>query len=173
MATTCLYRISSGEVTKIATSGQLFADRDTDYWGVLSDPSFPDGLECRDEDYNLRVLGFSKIQVSGTTVRNAIQAEIDTFEPAEAADEDLQDAKGARDIFLVHPRNRKKETAFADIIKDEINILRGWTVDFKAVVAAANNLNDMKTGIAALPTLNDRTLAQLKLAITNRISEDD
>ena len=63
------------------------------------------------------------------------------------------------------------QRAFADILKDEINILRGWTVSFKAEVAAATNLADLKTRVATLPTLNDRTLSQLKTAITNRIDD--
>ena len=61
------------------------------------------------------------------------------------------------------------QRALADILKDEINILRDWTADFKAEVAAASNLADLKTRVAGLPTLNDRTLAQLKTALENKI----
>lgn len=59
--------------------------------------------------------------------------------------------------------------ALADILKDEINIVRGWTVSSKAEVAASSSLADLKTRVATLSTLNDRTLAQLKTAIQNRI----
>lgn len=52
---------------------------------------------------------------------------------------------------------------------DELNFLRTWTRDFKAVVAAAANLNDIKTGVAGLPTLDDRTNAQVRTAIFNNI----
>ena len=63
--------------------------------------------------------------------------------------------------------------AFADILKDEFNSLRQWQMSFKSEVAAAANLNDLKTSVAALPDLPDRTLVQFKTAITNRISKDD
>ena len=59
--------------------------------------------------------------------------------------------------------------AFADIVKDEINVLRGWLDQFKADVAAATNLADLKTSVAAQPSLPDRTLAQLRTAIDNKI----
>lgn len=169
---TALYRISSNEVVKISLSDQQFSDRDTNFWGVLSDPPFPDGTQTRPLEGDLRVLGYSKINDAGT-VRNATQPEIDTFAAAQEDDENQQDATGAQALFLVHPRNRKQMTAFADIIKDEFNILRGWLVDFKVEVAAAANLGDLKTRIAALPDLPDRTLAQLKTAITARIDKDD
>lgn len=148
MATTVLYRINGGEVYKISTNGQTFADRNTAYWGMLTDPSLPDGTNVRDETGALRVLGFAKIW-DGTDVRNATQAEIDGFVTSEADDDKLQDRDAARDLFQTHPRFRKLLIAFADIIRDEINILRSQH---------------------GLP---DRTLTQLKNAINNRMSEND
>lgn len=59
--------------------------------------------------------------------------------------------------------------AIADIIKDEINLLRQWTASFKGEVASASNLADLKTRVATLPNLSDRTLSQLKTEIQNRI----
>lgn len=172
--TTALYRISSGEVIKISLSDQMWDDRNTTYWGVLTTASYPDGTQVRHVDRELRELGFAKFaDVGGNTVRNATQPEIDTYAPAQEDDENQQDADGAQALFLIHPRNRKQMTAFADIIKDEFNILRGWITDFKVEVAAAANLGDLKTRIAALPDLPDRTLAQLKTAITARIDKDD
>ncbi len=151
MVTTVLYRIYGGEVIKISEKGQLFADRNVAYWGVLTDPPLPDGTDTRnptDPNVELRVLGFAKIW-DGSNVRNATQAEIDTFPIAEDADGKLQDKDSAIDLFQNHPRFRKMMVAFADIIKDEINILRA------------------EHGLSA------RTLTQLKNAIQNRISEND
>lgn len=167
-----LYRINGGEVVKISATGQTWADRDTTYWGVLTDPPLPDGDQVRPIDGDLRTLGYAKINDAGT-VRNATQPEIDTFAPAQTADENLQDAGGAEDLFLNHPRFRKLMTAYSDIVKDELNILRGWLIDFKAEVAASGNLGDFQSRVATLPDTADRTLAQLKTAIQNRISEDD
>ena len=146
--TTALYRKNGGEVIKISIKDQSFADANSTYWGVLTDPAMPDGTEIRDPNEADRVLGYAKI-VDGTTVRNAVQAELDNFPVAELADENNQDADGAADLFQTHPRFRKMMIAFADIIKDEINILR------------------------AEHGLPDRTLAQLKTAISNRINKDN
>ncbi len=172
--TTALYRISSGEVIKISLLDQQWSDRDATYWGILTTAAYPDGTQTRDVDGDLRELGFANFaDVGGNTVRNAVQAEIDTYAAAQTEDENQQDADGAEGLFLTHPRNRKLMTALSDIIKDEINILRGWTADFKTEVAAAISLGDLQTRVATLPTLADRTLAQLKTQIQNRIDKDD
>ena len=63
------------------------------------------------------------------------------------------------------------QRAVADILKDEINTLRAWTVSFKTEVAAASNLADLKTRVSTLSTLNPRTLSQLKTAIHNRADD--
>ncbi len=68
--------------------------------------------------------------------------------------------------FLITPLEQR---AFADVVKDEINTLRQWTVSFKAEVAAATNLANLQSRVATLPTLNDRTLSQLKTALDNKI----
>lgn len=172
--TTALYRINGGEVLKISPTNQTFAQRDPTYWAVVTDPPFPDGMINRsgDGDGPPRELGFAKIFDAGT-VRNATAPELTAFAAAETVDENLQDRDGARALFDTHPRFRKMMVAFADIVKDEVNILRGWTVDYKAAVAAASNLAQLKASVAALPTLGDRTLLQLKTAMLNRINEDD
>jgi len=149
--TTVLYRLNGGEVMKISPTNQTFADRDSTYWGVSADPAFPDGQDIRDPGPPrgpFRELGFAKI-IDGATCRNATAPEITAFTAAQAADENLMDRDGARDLFQTHPRFRKMMLAFADIIRDEINILR------------------------ATQALPDRTLAQLKTAMLNRMSEDD
>lgn len=166
-----LYRKNGGEVVKISAT-QTWPDVDSTYWGVLVAPTFTDGTEYRDPNGDLRVLGYAKINDAGT-VRDAIQSEIDNFATAETADGDLVDAQAAQDIFLTHPQFRKLMTAYSDILKDELNILRGWTADFKTEVAAATSLGDLKTRVAGLPTLADRTLSQVKTQIQNRISEND
>ncbi len=148
VATTVLFRINGKEVIKISTKGQTFVDRNTTYWGVLTDPPFSDGTVIRDSNEDLRVLGFAKMW-DGTNVRNATQTEIDNFVVAEEEDDKLQDKDAAINLFKANPRFRKMMIAFADIIKNEINILR------------------RKHGLA------DRELPQLYTAIENRINKDD
>ena len=53
-------------------------------------------------------------------------------------------------------------------ILDEINLLRQWTTDYKAVVAAATTLADLKTRVASMPALTQRTVAQLKDAVLTK-----
>lgn len=52
---------------------------------------------------------------------------------------------------------------------DEINALRQWITDFKAQVALASSLNDLKTRVATLPNTPQRTALQLKNAIKTSI----
>ncbi len=53
---------------------------------------------------------------------------------------------------------------------DEINLLRQRDVDRSIDVAAATSLADLKTRWAARSALSDRTIAQLKTAVQNKIN---
>lgn len=77
-------------------------------------------------------------------------------------------AKSSYDGFLDLPLALR---AFASITVDEINILRQWITSFKTQVSLATTLADLKTRVAGLPTVNDRTLSQLKTAIQSRIDD--
>jgi hypothetical protein len=55
----------------------------------------------------------------------------------------------------------------------EINTLREWIVSFQAAVAGAATLAALKTAVAALPALPDRTAAQVRTAIRNGIDAND
>lgn len=175
---TALYRISSNEVVKVSLKAQTFNDRDPAVWGVLTDPTTPDGTAVREDIDGVlgswRQLGFAKIAEPGSNnVRNASQLEIDTFAVIETEDENQLDADQAQALFGTHPQFRKLLTAFADILRDEINILRAREVQFQDDVAAVSNLSQLQTAVAAYPVLNPRTMAQLKAAILSRISKDD
>lgn len=54
---------------------------------------------------------------------------------------------------------------FALITLDELNDVRQWITDFKVAVNAATSLTNLKTGVAALPNLPQRTMPQLKNAM--------
>lgn len=180
MATTALYRINGNEVLKVSIKGQPFSDRDPIYFGVLTDPVLPDGAAVRQTlpDGTLgpmRVLGYAKIAVPGTnTVRSATQAEIDDWAAAETADENAQDAARVAELFQTHPQWRK---AFKALLK-RILFLRGqeaaqWNA-FRAQVAAATSLSDLKTRVAAnTEDLATYTLAQALTALLGDVSEED
>ena len=112
MATTALYRTSSGEVRKVSVKGQPFSEIDPTYWGVLTDPDLPDGTEVRSDTDGLlgalRELGYAKIAIPASNlVRNATQIEIDTFAALETEDIKLQDAAGATSFLETHHRVRR------------------------------------------------------------------
>lgn len=192
MATTVLYRINSGEVLKISLGGQTFADRDSTYFGVLTDPSFPDGTAIREDlgtgDFGpRRELGFAKFpDVGAGVVRHATAPEIALWPAAEAEDNNQLDADAAADFADVHPRFRK---IFKAVLRQLINELFAKTNaknnemivqwnQHKADVVAAGNLNDIKTSTAALAAIAANldetvTLAQAVTKLKNDISKDD
>jgi hypothetical protein len=67
----------------------------------------------------------------------------------------------------------KLTRALALVTMDEVNIVRDWLTDFKAEVAAATSLADLKTRVAALASLPDRTASQLKNAIKAKLDSGD
>lgn len=131
--TTALYRKTSGEVVKISLANQTWPQVDATYFGVLTDPAFPDGTQVLDPNGDLRILGFAKFaDVGGATVRNATQPEIDTFAPGQTTDESAQDVEGGKTLFANHPRWRKLFKAVFREFIDEFNRLR---VNPKAQIA--------------------------------------
>lgn len=60
------------------------------------------------------------------------------------------------------------EKAILLTILDELNLLREWDMSFKAAVAAATSLADLKARVAALPDMPDRTVQQAIAAIRNK-----
>ena len=63
--------------------------------------------------------------------------------------------------------------AVADMLLRELNILRTWDRDFQVATAASTNLNNFKSGVAGLPSLSDRTMAQAKASYQNLINAGD
>ncbi len=89
-------------------------------------------------------LAIPKIK-DGTTVRNATGPEILTFATAKSTDQTLIDRASAKDTYDLDPVAKKYLKAIVELMLDEINTLR------------------------ALHSLSDRTLAQAKTAIDNKI----
>lgn len=178
--TTALYRIHGGEVLKVSLKGQPFSDRDSTYWGVLTDPVLPDGSAVREPlpDGTLglpRQLGWAKVAVpASNTVRNATQAEIDAWAAAETADDNAQDATRVAELFQNHPQWRK---AFKALLKRILQVTNTEATQFNALraqIAAATNLANLQSRVAAntsnLPTY---TLEQAIAALLADISADD
>ncbi len=63
--------------------------------------------------------------------------------------------------------------AAALLMMDELNAVRQWITDFKAAVAAATTLADLKTRVAALVNLPQRNALQIKPALATRVNTPD
>ena len=179
MPITALYRINGGEVLKISLTGQTFADRDPAYFGVLTDPVTPNGTAVRETTDGMlgpmRQFGFAKIAIPAlNTALNALQAEISTFAAAEASDDSALDATAAQRWIDTPPRYRKVFKALLKRLVAETNADRVQWNGFRAQVAAATNLTDLKNRVANntsnLPT---RTLDQAVTALLADISAGD
>lgn len=59
--------------------------------------------------------------------------------------------------------------AVVSLLIDELNTLREWDMSLQAAVAASTSLADLKTRVAALSSLPDRTVGQAATAINNKI----
>lgn len=117
--TTALYRKSSGEVLRVVRarpdgSINMFdvAAQANPALGVAIDPLTPDGDKVRDDSGiisgPMRILGLAKhYDLATNTVRNSVQAEIDTYQTNEDDDEANDDAKQAQDLLKTHPLWRK------------------------------------------------------------------
>lgn len=191
MANTVLYRISSGEVLKISTKGQIFDRINTDLFGYLVDPSFPDGTVNREVSQSimgpLRELGYQKIAIPGSDlVRNATQGEIDGFEAFKVEDDNLQDEIGAKAFLITHPRFRKIFVGILKLLIDQLleksnvkqnEMITQWN-SFKSGMAGATSLVQVKAGVAALPTIDadlaeTATSQQIRNQLESMISKDD
>lgn len=128
----------------------------------------PNCIIATDEEYNtaLRFTEFDPNVVTGSRVVPMQQAEIDAILADEALQSKLDQRIGEKAQY-----NAIYLKSLVLIIIDEINIQRQWTVDFKAAVAGASTLAQLKTAVAALPTLNPRTLQQLRTALENKVDE--
>lgn len=108
--------------------------------------------------------------VSGNVVEMTAgeKSAVDTAETAAITAQIRSDAKA----FLIgFVSSSLFQRAVADIIKDEINILRKRDRDRAIDVAGAGTLAALKTAWAARADLTDRTLDQLKTAINNRVDD--
>lgn len=170
--TTALYRKSSGEVRKISLRDQGFGDIDPDFFGVISDATYPDGTDCRDPDNNLKIPGYAKILV-GTVIRNATTQEIIDFFTYDEDDDNQQDANEAKDYFLNHPRFRRLIWAIVKGMVSEINLLRERDRQFNTIISSASNLPEIKAGVAAFEELTNRNSFQVRAALADLIRKED
>lgn len=103
----------------------------------------------------------------------AAQLVLETFDSSEAAEDARENLRlRSRAVNIVNGKDahHRLVRATAAVLIDELNLIRQWLVSFKAQVALASNLADLKTRVATLPNMPDRTLAQAKTAIENKLN---
>jgi len=109
-----------------------------------------------------------------SSLQAAAQPTINGFDGSQAAqdawDAIPQDQKNAILLINLLDSYPRAYRAVSALVVDEINVLREWTVSFKAQVALATTLADLKTRVATLPNLPDRTLAQAKSAFISKVN---
>lgn len=140
---------------------------------LIMDDSTPARLVLWNQARGLRANNISMKywKFESGSILEMTSSEKTAVDAAEAAIADAATRLGAKQLIVGFSIQPLLLRALADILKDEINIIRGWTVSFKAQVALATTLADLKVRVATLPTLSDRTLAQLRTAIQNRIDD--
>ena len=96
---------------------------------------------------------------------------ISEMSPVEKDAVDAQNLSDSRDGIIQEQIDQLESVLRQVVIATvkEINILRQWIADLKTATASANNLNDFKAKIAALPDFTDRTLSQIKTQLRNNL----
>ena len=113
------------------------------------------------------------LKINLPTIEEMSQAEKDVIDANELSQADSFLRIGAKAQYDGQTEQGQALRCMAKVILDELNDIRGWTVSFKAEVAAATNLGNLQSRIATLSTLNNRTLSQAKTAIQNCVDNGD
>ncbi len=102
----------------------------------------------------------------------AAQALIDGWDWTPRTDiQELREEAAA--LFSAMEREGQALRGLALVTMDEVNILRSWVAQFKAAVNLASSLADLKTRVAALPNVPQRTASDIKPAIVTKINSAD
>jgi len=117
------------------------------------------------------VVGFPSIYwtITGDVVSLMSQGERDAVDAAILAAQVTEEKTGAESLYDLSQAEARALRAMVLLIVDELNSLRTQWRDFQTAVDAAANLGQMKTGVAGLPSLADRTYGQARTVIGNKI----
>ncbi len=115
--------------------------------------------------------------VSPPALQAAAQPTITAFDDSPAAqatfDNSQYRANSVDDIDNNKSGVYKSLRSAASLLVDEENLIRQWLMSFKVEVAAATSLADLKTRVATLPAMPDRTMAQAKTAMKAKVNSGD
>jgi hypothetical protein len=174
---TALYRKNGGEGIKYSLINQSFAEADPTYYGVLTNPTIPNGTQIREPLVIVpgqprygprRQLGWAKIAIPATnTWRNATQLEIDFFDDAEGIDEQAIDAAQAREQVIKHPfvarvlwsllrmivASTNQQNTRINLMAVKTNLLLTQWASMKTIMNSGVSVATMRTQIGALPAI--------------------
>ena len=105
------------------------------------------------------------------TYNAGTQMAVDVPAPTVAAEANVAARATAATLLADPTASPKLLRAAALVLLDEANNLRQWLAAFKTQVAAATNLANLQTRVAALPAMPDRTAVQMRNAILGKISD--
>ena len=109
--------------------------------------------------------------------RTAAQTLVDSFDWSAAIDRAWRAAKqkglDARFVDASSVTEARALRALVLVLIDELNDLQQWIAAFKSQTAAATNLANFQSRVAGLPAMADRTAAQARIAIRNKINAGD
>lgn len=107
----------------------------------------------------------------GLTAQETNQA---TFDSTNVVIDPIPSRTTAVDLFMNDPQaTAKVERAVILTIIDELNNIRQWLTALKAANNTATTYATLKTGISGLSNMPDRTSAQAKTAVQNKITAGD
>jgi len=140
------------------------------YIQSVNTPDYPPVDWIVDPDLTA-VVGFPSIYwtITGDIVTLMTQGQRDAVDAVILAAQVTEEKTGAESLYDLTQAEARALRAMVLLLVDELNSLRTQWRDFQTVVDASNNLGAMKTGVAGLPTLNDRTYSQARTAIGNKI----
>ena len=117
------------------------------------------------------VNGFPSIYwtITGDVVSLQNQTERDATDAAILIAQTITQKTDAENLYDLLEAEARTLRAIVVLTVDELNNLRTQWRDFQTAVAVSTNLAQLKTEVAALPSLADRTYAQARTAIRNAI----
>ena len=105
------------------------------------------------------------VDINGTNARQTVTS---SYNIAEEAARLAAEALALKQSESVLDNATRIDKGVALVILDELNIIREWIASNKVEVAASISLADFKTRIGTLPAMPDRTVDQLKIAVSNK-----
>jgi hypothetical protein len=151
--------------------------------GMVLQFLYPDAVALRDYEVRADALGAQSISrwdavALGTQPTPQFLADTEASAPYLAwlaehgGNASLTQRRVAKELYDALDAEARALRAVAALTVDELNDLRAWITSFKAEVAAASSLADLKTRVAALPNLPQRTYAQARTAVRNAVDND-